>query len=39
MTVRRIGASAFKCVRKPTAQRNCPRGEVRVRGRCIRPAG
>ncbi|MGF1619519.1 MAG: hypothetical protein ACFCUR_02760 [Rhodomicrobiaceae bacterium] len=39
MTVKRVGQSVFRCVRKPTVQRDCPRGKVRVRGRCIRPAG
>jgi hypothetical protein len=39
MTVKQVGPSAFRCVRKPTAQRDCPRGKVRVRGRCITPAG
>jgi hypothetical protein len=39
MMAKRVGQSAFRCVRKPTVQRDCPRGKVRVRGRCIQPAG
>jgi hypothetical protein len=39
MRAKRIGAAAYRCVGKPAAKRGCPRGKVRIRGKCVRPEG